>query len=117
LTDAQIVSRKIPRTGEDISAIGLGTFMTFDLIPGGKRDDLAEVVRRFWAAGGRVIDTSPLYRMAEVNVGQFASMLNIMTGSLSRTRFGRPETILVMKAMQFAAWSYPGKDCGARRLT
>jgi diketogulonate reductase-like aldo/keto reductase len=38
---------------------------------------LREVTRRFWAAGGRVFDTSPLYGMAEVNVGQFASALGI----------------------------------------
>ena len=58
-------------------AIGLGTFMTFDVEPGGKRDNLFEVTRRYWEAGGRVIDTSPLYGMAEVNVGHFASALGI----------------------------------------
>lgn len=34
--------------------IGLGTFLTFDVIPGQKRDHLGEVMRRFWEAGGRV---------------------------------------------------------------
>ena len=58
-------------------AIGLGTFMTFDVGPDGKRDNLFEVTRRYWEAGGRVIDTSPLYGMAEVNVGHFASALGI----------------------------------------
>jgi aryl-alcohol dehydrogenase-like predicted oxidoreductase len=43
--------------------IGLVTFMTFDVEPGGKRDNLFEVTRRYWEAGGRVIDTSPLYGM------------------------------------------------------
>jgi diketogulonate reductase-like aldo/keto reductase len=36
-----------------------------------------EVMRRFHEAGGRVIDTSPLYGMAEVNVGDFALSLGI----------------------------------------
>ena len=60
-----------------IPSIGLGTFITLDLLPGAQRDHLLEVTRRFWAAGGRVFDTSPLYGMAEVNVGQFASVLGI----------------------------------------
>jgi hypothetical protein len=75
-TDDLIV-RKIPKGEDVLPAIGLGTFITFDLVPGARRDHLLEVTHRFWAAGGRVIDTSPLYGMAEVNVGQFASMLGI----------------------------------------
>jgi diketogulonate reductase-like aldo/keto reductase len=72
-----LIVRKIPKGEDVLPAIGLGTFMTFDLLPGARRDDLLEVTRRFWAAGGRVFDTSPLYGMAEVNVGQFASALSI----------------------------------------
>jgi len=75
-TDDLIV-RKIPKGEDVLPAIGLGTFITFDLVPGARRDHLLEVTRRFWAAGGRVFDTSPLYGMAEVNVGQFASVLGI----------------------------------------
>jgi diketogulonate reductase-like aldo/keto reductase len=51
--------------------------VTFDVLPGGKRDNLLEVPRRFWSAGGRIIDASPLYGMAEVNVGHFPSTLGI----------------------------------------
>src|SRR6202789_1434802 len=72
-----LIVRKIPKGDDVLPAIGLGTFMTFDLLPGARRDDLLEVTRRFWAAGGRVFDTSPLYGTAEVNVGQFASVLGI----------------------------------------
>src|ERR1700760_4317961 len=75
--DSAMITRTIPRTKEVVPAIGLGTFMTFDVEPGGKRDNLLEVTRRYWQAGGRVIDTSPLYGMAEVNVGQFATVLGI----------------------------------------
>jgi diketogulonate reductase-like aldo/keto reductase len=72
-----LIVRKIPKGEDTLPAIGLGTFMTFDLLPGALRDHLLEVTRQFWAAGGRVFDTSPLYGMAEVNVGQFASALGI----------------------------------------
>ena len=41
--DPTIITRIIPKTKEVVPAIGLGTFMTFDVEPGGKRDNLFEV--------------------------------------------------------------------------
>jgi hypothetical protein len=71
------IMRAIPRTSERIPVIGLGTFETFDVNPGEPRDHIREVIRRFHQAGGRVIDTSPLYGMSEVSVGDFATELGI----------------------------------------
>ncbi|HVP66718.1 MAG TPA: aldo/keto reductase [Anaeromyxobacteraceae bacterium] len=51
-------------------AIGLGTWQTFDVGPSAAaRAPLAEVLRRFFAAGGRVVDTSPMYGRAESVLG------------------------------------------------
>ena len=75
--DDDLILRTIPRTGEVVPAIGLGTFMTFDIVPGQPRGHVHEVVRRFWEAGGRVFDTSPLYGMSEVNLGDTAAALGI----------------------------------------
>jgi diketogulonate reductase-like aldo/keto reductase len=47
------------------------------LVPGQPRDRLQKVMQRFWNAGGRVIDTSPLYGSSETTVGDFASALGI----------------------------------------
>lgn len=74
---ADIILRAIPKTGEKIPAIGLGTFLTFDIKPGQPRDHLREILKRFYDGGGRVIDTSPLYGMSEVSVGDFATSLGI----------------------------------------
>lgn len=71
------ITRPIPGTNERVPVVGLGTFMTFDLVPGRRREHIREVMRRFWEGGGRVFDTSPLYGMAEVNVGDFATSLGI----------------------------------------
>jgi aryl-alcohol dehydrogenase-like predicted oxidoreductase len=70
--------RPIPATGEMIPAIGLGTFETFDITPGEPRGHVREVIRLFHEPGGRVIDTSPLYGMSEVNVGDFIIDLGIV---------------------------------------
>jgi diketogulonate reductase-like aldo/keto reductase len=74
---ASPIMRAIPKSGEQIPAVGLGTFETFDILPGEPREHIREIIRRFHAAGGRVIDTSPLYGMAEVSVGDFATQLGI----------------------------------------
>jgi aryl-alcohol dehydrogenase-like predicted oxidoreductase len=70
-SNPDVLTRTLPRTGERVTALGLGTFLTFDLKPGDRRDDLRQVFQRYVAAGGRVVDTSPLYGSAELSVGQF----------------------------------------------
>jgi diketogulonate reductase-like aldo/keto reductase len=71
------IMRAIPKTGERIPVLGLGTFETFDVSPGEPRAHIREVLKRFHDAGGRVIDTSPLYGMSEASVGDFATELGI----------------------------------------
>jgi diketogulonate reductase-like aldo/keto reductase len=61
-------TRPIPRTKEAIPTVGLGTWQAFDVDASG-RAPLAEVVKQFFAAGGRVIDSSPMYGRAEAVVG------------------------------------------------
>ena len=64
-------TRFVPKTGQTLTTLGLGTFMTFDAKPGDDRTRLREVFRRYVEGGGRVVDTSPLYGSAEVSVGAF----------------------------------------------
>lgn len=61
-------TRPIPRTKEAIPTVGLGTWQAFDVDPA-RRAPLVEVMKRFLAAGGRVIDSSPMYGRAESVVG------------------------------------------------
>jgi diketogulonate reductase-like aldo/keto reductase len=70
-----INTRTIGRTNETVPALGLGTFLTFDLIPGQKRDHLREVTKTYIEAGVRVLDTSPLYGTGEASVGSFVAEL------------------------------------------
>ncbi len=66
----QAVARKrIPKTGELLPVIGLGSSNTFDVDPEQPNQPLVEVVRGFLAAGGSVIDSSPMYRRSEAVIG------------------------------------------------
>ena len=61
-------TRLIPRTKEPIPTIGLGTWQAFDVDPSARAPQV-EVMRQFLAAGGRVVDSSPMYGRAEGIVG------------------------------------------------
>jgi len=75
--EAQVMlTRPIPRTGERLPAVGLGTWQTFDVEGDREREPLLEVLRRLFAAGGRVIDSSPMYGRAESAVGDLVARLS-----------------------------------------
>jgi len=67
-------TRPIPRTKEALPTVGLGTWQAFDVDAAG-RAPLVEVVKQFLAAGGRVIDSSPMYGRAEAVVGDVLAEL------------------------------------------
>jgi aryl-alcohol dehydrogenase-like predicted oxidoreductase len=67
---SQMLTRKIPSTGEALPAVGLGTWQTFDVGDDkAARAPLREVLRRFFDAGARLIDSSPMYGSSEAVVG------------------------------------------------
>ena len=62
--------RRFPGIAEGVPPIGMGTWLTFDI--GDDPGELArrrEVLQRFFAAGGGVIDSSPMYGSAERVLG------------------------------------------------
>lgn len=74
--------RAIPKSGEPIPAVGLGTSRTFEVgASETARAGPRAVLQAFAAAGGRVLDTSPMYGEAETVVGDLAQPLHL-TGKL-----------------------------------
>jgi diketogulonate reductase-like aldo/keto reductase len=67
-----MLTRPIPRTGEALPVLGLGTFRAFDtsLTAAPIRESLGEVIQRMIDAGGTMIDSSPMYGRAEAVVGE-----------------------------------------------
>jgi len=67
--DAPIL-RRIPSSGEEIPVIGLGTSGPFEVGEAADaRAPLREVLEALFAAGSRLIDTSPMYSTAETVLG------------------------------------------------
>src|SRR5215471_5403408 len=74
----RILERPIPKTGEAIPAVGLGTWQAFDVA--GNAAEIAqarEALKALVDLGGRVIDSSPMYGSAESVSGQLAQELGV----------------------------------------
>lgn len=68
---ARPATRAIPSSGEAIPLVGLGTWITFNVGQDPPaRARCAQVMRAFFAAGGRLIDSSPMYGSAQGVVGE-----------------------------------------------
>jgi aryl-alcohol dehydrogenase-like predicted oxidoreductase len=63
------LTRAIPASGEKLPAVGLGTWITFDVTDAAERRARGEILRAFFDAGGRLVDSSPMYGAAEETIG------------------------------------------------
>ena len=87
MTRSPMITRAIPSTGEAMPVVGLGTWQTFDVDDGeAARRPLRQVLELLLDAGGRMIDSSPMYGRAEA-----------VTGDLLAAMKARPKTFLATK--------------------
>jgi diketogulonate reductase-like aldo/keto reductase len=65
-----VLTRSVPTTGEALPVVGLGTWITFNVGNDLEaRESCAEVMRAFFEAGGRMIDSSPMYGSSQAVIG------------------------------------------------
>ena len=71
-----LIKRAIPKSGDMLPVVGIGTYDTFDVGPKApERVELKQVLLEFAALGGSVIDSSPMYGEAERVVGDLTGEL------------------------------------------
>lgn len=69
-TGAAPLTRTLARSGESLPVIGLGSWITFNVGDDAEaRDSCAEVMGAFFAGGGRMIDSSPMYGSSQEVIG------------------------------------------------
>lgn len=94
-------TRPIPSTGELLPVIGMGTSRTFDEPASPETlQQLGAVLQAFFAAGGKVIDSSPMYGEAESRVGDILRTLSPRPPVFAATKVwttGREEGIAQMQ--------------------
>jgi hypothetical protein len=75
---ANMLTKQIPSSGEQLPVIGLGTLQAFDVAgTPEERAALSEVLSLLAAQGGTLVDTSPRYGRAEAVVGDLCEELNM----------------------------------------
>lgn len=65
-----MLERIIPSSGEKIPVIGMGTWQSLNISGAGALQNAARVVEAWAGAGGRLIDSSPMYGKAEEVIGR-----------------------------------------------
>src|SRR4249919_1177855 len=74
---AALLTRTIPSSGESLPIVGLGTWQVFDAgNDAAARAPLKDVLKLFFAGGGRLLDSSPMYGSSESVVGDLCAELN-----------------------------------------
>jgi diketogulonate reductase-like aldo/keto reductase len=95
-----MLKRAIPRSGERLPAVGLGTYQTFAIGNNpAQREPVREVLRLFVEHGGAVVDSSPMYGSAEDAVGDLSAELGV-----------RPSLFMATKV-----WT-SGRESGVRQM-
>jgi len=96
-----VMRKRIPKTGEWIPAIGMGTSRTFNVEPDGDIAAQVAVLREFLDAGGSVIDSSPMYGHSEAVIGEACDALgrhDYFSATKVWTRDGRRAGVEQMNA-------------------
>ena len=84
LAQASPITKPIPSTGERLPVVGLGSWITFNVGDDAQlRDECAAVMSAFFAAGGRMIDSSPMYGSSQAVIGYGLKKLQRPTGLFS----------------------------------
>ena len=95
-----MLTKQIPSTGEAVPVVGMGTWQTFDVgRSADERKPLEDVLNEFSRAGGKLIDSSPMYGHSEEVVGDLSAKLGL-----------RPKLFVATKV-----WT-EGKASGVRQM-
>ena len=98
---AGLLARPIPSSGEALPIVGLGTWQVFDAgNDSAARAPLKDVLKHFFAGGGRLLDSSPMYGTSESVVGDLCAELNVCAPLFIATKVwtsGRDEGIRQME--------------------
>jgi diketogulonate reductase-like aldo/keto reductase len=93
------LTKPIPSSGEALPLVGLGSWITFNVgADPAALDNCAEVMRAFFADGGRMIDSSPMYGSAQAVIGYGLNTL------------GHPQALFSADKV----WTSSGDDGGAQ---
>ncbi len=87
----RIIKKNIPKTKETISPIGMGTWLTFDVLPLKQNiEHCSNILNSFFHHQGQMIDSSPMYGTAERIVGLSLQNIKNKNNLFSATKVWTP---------------------------
>jgi aryl-alcohol dehydrogenase-like predicted oxidoreductase len=99
-----VLTRPIPRTGEPLAVVGLGTAIVFDIgADAAQRAERRAVIESLLQGGARLIDTAPSYGAAETVVGDLLADLKVRDKAFVATKVraaGRDRATAEMRQSQ-----------------
>jgi len=102
LAQSALIQRAIPKTGERLPIIGLGTYRTFNVGDDpAELEPLRQVTELFFQHGGTVVDSSPGYGPSEAAFGHVVRQIDTPDDLFVATKVraeGREEGLLQMQA-------------------
>jgi len=96
-----LLSRKIPKSGEQLPVIGLGTAIIFDIADdAAQRAERTKVIRTLLGGGAKLIDTAPSYGSAEAVVGDLLANMKVRDQVFLATKVRSNNNEAFVKQMQ-----------------
>jgi diketogulonate reductase-like aldo/keto reductase len=96
-----LLRRAVPRTGEMLPLIGMGSWITFNV---GKdpalRAERVKVLQAFFERGGGMVDSSPMYGSSEEVIGHCLGQIADTGGLFAATKVWTPFQWLGVKQME-----------------
>lgn len=110
---APLLTRKVRSSGEELPLIGLGTWVVFNVGSDRvARDARTAVLRSFFSAGGRLIDSSPMYGSSQEVIGYGLSRLGRPPGLFSADKVWLSSGLRAAVQIEASrrAWTVPRFD-------
>ncbi len=97
---APLITRAIPKTGEQLPAVGLGTAEVFDSDDAETRKKAAAVVRALIDRGGTLIDTASSYGDAETVIGEVTAPNDLRKKLFIATKLETPDDVELKRSLE-----------------
>jgi len=98
---AAALTKSIPATGEQVPAIGMGSWITFNVGDDAElRADRLRVLQAFVDAGGALVDSSPMYGSSEDVIGHCLARLEGTPEVFTATKVWTPTRWLGIRQME-----------------
>ena len=87
-----LIRKPIPSSGENIPAVGIGSWQQFDVPRRDEagRQNCTDILRRFFALGGGMVDSSPMYGHSQDAIGQALREIGATPSLFSATKVWTP---------------------------